>query len=977
MRNQNRNFFIIIAIVLLITNITLLAQKNIQDKPRPLEIPDMLEWKSIRYANVSNDGKWFAHALMPAEGDGNVIIKQVKGEKEYKFEVGESGGRIVFSEDSKWAAFMISPKKKESEKVKEQKKKVYNDMGLLNLASGEKIDFKKVKRFSFAEENPVWLAMHQYTSESQSKEKEKWSGSDLILYELATSKKYNIGNVSEFAFNKTGQWLAMAIDAFGQSGNGIQLRNMNTGIIQSLDNDDAEYKRLSWTEEGDGFAVLKGKKDDDYEDKFYDVVGFTGFAKNKIKKDSYEPKDDENFPKEMTVSPNRTPIWTDDLSGIIFGIHKVEAKENKNDKKKEGTQKETTDTEGKNEAEKREEKTTPKKPKDDEAKLPDMVIWHWKDKRMQSMQQVQESRDKNFNYLCIYHVKNKKLVRLADDDLRQVSVAPKQKWAIGYDDSKYILLGNLEGRRYRDYYVVNLKTGERKLALEKSRWYNGPSPDGTHFLYYNDGHYYTYDMASGKSYNITEDVPTSFVNEEDDHNVIKPPRRPLGWIKDGVSILLSDGWDLWNVPVHGGKSVNVTGNGKKDQVRYQRRFRLDPKEKGYDLSKVNYFTTYGEWTKKGGIAIVDGKKPGAKMLLWDDAVFSSLTKAKNADVFLYTKQTYKDYPDYYITNKSLKNGKKITTTNPQQKDYLWSSGAKLVDYESTTGKKLQAALYLPANYEKGKSYPTIVYIYETLSQGLNRYLSPRVRGFNQAMYTSHGYAVLMPDIVYKVNDPGMSSVWCVVPAVEAAIKTGIVDKNAIGIHGHSWGGYQSSFLVTQTELFKAVVTGAPLTNMISMYSSIYWNSGSANQPIFESSQGRFYGGYWDNLDAYTRNSPVYFAKNVKTPMIILHNDKDGAVDWNQGIEYFNALRRLNKPVVMLQYKGENHGLRKPENNKDYTVRMMEFFNHHLKGKEAPKWWSEGVKHLDIKDHLKERQKLIKKPDVKKEEKKKEVITEKK
>ena len=229
MKIQNRILFVIIATILLLTNITLLGQENVQDKPRALEIPDMLEWKSIRYAIVSNDGKWFAHALMPAEGDGNVIIKQLKGDKEYRFDVGESGGRIAFSEDSKWIAFSISPKKKEVEKLKKQKKKVYNDMGLVKLESGEKTDFEKVKRFSFAEENPAWLAMHQYAPESQNKEKEKWKGSDLILYDLATANLYNIGNVSEFSFNKTGQWLAMAIDAFGQSGNSVQLRLCSSG----------------------------------------------------------------------------------------------------------------------------------------------------------------------------------------------------------------------------------------------------------------------------------------------------------------------------------------------------------------------------------------------------------------------------------------------------------------------------------------------------------------------------------------------------------------------------------------------------------------------------------------------------------------------------------------------------------------------------------------------------------------------------
>ena len=240
-----------------------------------------------------------------------------------------------------------------------------------------------------------------------------------------------------------------------------------------------------------------------------------------------------------------------------------------------------------------------------------------------------------------------------------------------------------------------------------------------------------------------------------------------------------------------------------------------------------------------------------------------------------------------------------------------------------------------------------------MSQTLNRYTTPSASGFNKSVYTSNGYAVLMPDITYELDDPGMSAVWCVLPALQAAIETGVVDPERVGLQGHSWGGYQSSFLVTQTDIFKACVTGAPLTNMISMYSSIYWNSGSANQPIFESSQGRFTGGYWQNIEAYTRNSPVYFAENVKTPLIILHNDKDGAVDWNQGIEYFNTLRRLGKPVVMLQYKGENHGLRKPENQRDYTIRMRQFFDHHLKGEPAPKWLEEGIPHLKLKDHLKE------------------------
>jgi dipeptidyl aminopeptidase/acylaminoacyl peptidase len=208
----------------------------------------------------------------------------------------------------------------------------------------------------------------------------------------------------------------------------------------------------------------------------------------------------------------------------------------------------------------------------------------------------------------------------------------------------------------------------------------------------------------------------------------------------------------------------------------------------------------------------------------------------------------------------------------------------------------------------------------------------------------------------------MSAVACVVPAVKAAIATGVVDAQKVGIQGHSWGGYQTAFLVTQTDIFHAAVAGAPLTDMVSMYSLIYKNTGGTNQAIFENSQGRFKGGYWDNMEAYIRNSPVYHATNVHTPLMILHNDKDGAVDQTQGIEYFNTLRRMGKPVILLEYKGENHGLAKPENMKDYTVRMREFFDHYLMDKPAPKWMDEGIPLLKMKDHLDEVTKTLAPPE---------------
>jgi dipeptidyl aminopeptidase/acylaminoacyl peptidase len=923
--------------------------------PRPIALLDILAWKSIGAAELSPDGSWFMHRLSPLEGESEVVLRQTRTDKEHRFPIGEAprfggGPRTGFSSDSRWAAFLAYPGSKDMKALRKEKKRVTTTAVLVNLATGEKTEFEKVRAFAFSGENPGFLALHRYAPESQEKEKDKWTGSDLVVRELATGKEVNIGNVAEFAFDKSGQRLALVIDAQGMAANGLQLRDMATGAVVSLENDKAAYKSLVWTEKGEALALLKGKEDKAYEDKLWSVVGFSGFGTPKgPQKVVYDPAGDTSFPEGMTVSPDRAPAWTESFDAILFGIHEVKKKKDADKKDAPGAP-----------------PAPPAGPAGEaDEDVPDLVIWHGHDSRLQSQQQVQEQMDKTFSYLAEYRVVEKKFIRLADDELRDVTPAPKQRFAVGEDDRAYELDGNLDGRRYTDIYVIDLKTGKRTLALSKCRYMFSALFDGGHFLYYDDGHFFTYDMTTGKSVNITKDVPASFVNEDSDINVVKPPDYPVGPAKDGLNVLLSDGWDIWSVPVNGvGKAVNLTINGAKDNIRY-RRLRIDPEEKAVDLAQPQYFSVYGEWTKRAGLARLDKGKAAPVLLLWDDAGFGGLAKAKQADVFVYTRDTFKDYPDYYVTDALLKTGRRLTEANPQQKDFLWSSGSILLDYamdpKSGLDKKLQAALFLPANYEKGKRYPTLVYYYEKMSQQLNRYAQPSANGFNKSVYTSNGYAVLMPDITYKINDPGMSAVWCVLPAIDAAVAAGVVDRAKVGLQGHSWGGYQTAFLITQAE-FAAAVAGAPLTNMISMYSSIYFNSGSANQPIFESSQGRFKGGYWDNLEAYQRNSPVYYADRVKTPLIILHNDKDGAVDWNQGIEYYNTLRRLKKPVVMLQYVGENHGLQKPANQKDYTVRMKEFFDHHLMGKPAPAWYTEGVSHLKLKDHLKERAKDLKPPE---------------
>jgi dipeptidyl aminopeptidase/acylaminoacyl peptidase len=965
-----------VAVVLAFVAVSLmfvpLAAQN--SAKRALALDDVLAFRSLGQSVLSNDGNWLAYRVSPNQGDADVIVRSTSGDKEWKIPVGQGAmGQVLFSDDSAWIAIGTAPTKKEADTARRTRRTLQNGVTLINLATGDKTSIAKVRRFAFNGELGGWIALHRYGPENApgaaapaaagrgggpapapaagagGARDTRPRGTDLVLRELKTGAEQNIGNVSEFAFNKSGKFLALVIDAADQAGNGIQIRDLTTGAISPIESDKAFYERLSWAEEGDALAVLKGHDDRAWKERLYAVVGFTGFGAGAPKEAIYDPAKDSSFPKEMSISGSRTPEWTESRDGLLFGIATIT--------KAEPPRRGAGETPGESAGEAAQTPPAGGAAAEDTSDRPDLVIWHYKDPRLQSMQEVQESRDRQFSYLSIYRVAENKFIRLADEEVRNVTPAPKHKWAIGNDVRAYELDSNLSGRSFRDVYAINMATGERKLLKKQTRWEYQPSPDGTKWYCYENRHFWVFDLATGASKNITANVPTSFVNVEDDHNVADPPAAPVGWTSDSASILLSDRWDVWKVSADASTpAVNLTVNGRKDSLRYRSRVRIDPEEKGIDLKKPQYFSVLGEWTKKQGYGVLDPGSPGVKMLIWDDAGFGRLAKAEKADVWIYTRETVMDPPEIYITNAKLENGRKVTNMHTEVEPFLWCNGSMLIEYKNAKGERLQGSLFLPANYEKGKQYPMIVYIYERLTQEHNNFNRPAVpgTGFNRAMYTSNGYAVLQPDIKYYLNDPGMSAVWAIVPAVKAAIATGVVDPKHVGLHGHSWGGYQTAFTVTQTDIFAAAAAGAPLTDMISMYSLIYKNTGGTNGAIFESSQGRFTSGPWDNWEAYTRNSPVAGAKNVKTPLMMLSNDKDGAVDFTQGIEYFDTLRRLGKPVVLLEYPGENHSLAKQPNMQDYMVRMKEFFDHYLTGAPAPEWLENGIPRLKMQDHVTDR-----------------------
>lgn len=945
-----KNLKIILFIFVLSVTKNVLAQ----DKPA-LSWKDVSKWNFNRGSALSSDGQWMAWASGPTEGDLKVKLRKTFDTLSYSYPIGATANPVIFSKDSKYAAFKVSAKDAEVKAARKTMKPTFDKLTIVSLMDNKPTTFEKVKSFSFSEENPSWIAIQFAALETAPKDKDAAKGTDVLLYDLNTKKSFNIGNVSEYAFNKTGSLLAYLVDANGQNGNGVFLRDMKTGITTALDNDKAIYKSINWNEEGTAFALLKSNKNEKYKEDVFSVIGINKINGDLTNKVVYNSLNDSTFPAGKGVNTNATPYWSDDQSTLFFGINTLEKKEDKKaDSVAKGNKPEAKADSLKKIAAKPE-------PKKEDVEKPDMIIWNWQDRRLQSAQQTQEMRDKSFSYTSSYRIADKKFTQLADSNMRNVVVAPKQLYAIGYDNTNYELSGNLDGQSYTDIYLIDLKTGSKKRLFEKMYATNGGrlsiAPNGKIASYYVDGAFYSINLENGQIANLTGNIKASFVDELDDHNVLKPATQNFGWSADSKYALIMDNYDLWRISADGKNLISLSDNWKNSKTSVAGRMRIYPYEKGTDLSKDQYFTVFNGKTKDMGLGILPAGKSKINVLFTDANTYGQLLKAENAKVFTYSKSNYAQSPVQFATaNADLSAAKQVTTNTPDQAKYAWTSGVKLIDYVSANGDSLQAALYLPANYVAGKSYPTITYIYERLTDGLNNYSMPSFPGggFNKAMYLSNGYAVLEPDIKYKLNDPGMSAVACVVPAVKAAIATGVVDEKNVAIHGHSWGGYQTSFLITQTNIFKAAAAGAPLTNMISMYSLIYWNSGGTNQAIFEASQGRLTPGYWDNWDAFARNSPVYHIKKVQTPLLLLHNDKDGAVDFTQGIEYYNGLRRLNKPVVMITYKGENHGIAKMPNRKDYAVRMMEYFDYMLKGKPAPEWWSKGVNRLDMEKHLETR-----------------------
>ena len=579
----------------------------------------------------------------------------------------------------------------------------------------------------------------------------------------------------------------------------------------------------------------------------------------------------------------------------------------------------------------------------------DVEVWHSRDVDIIPRQKITAAADRRTHRLAAWWLEEDRFVVLGGEDLEEVRRIEGDRWALGTDETPHDA-DRMFGPAYEDVYLIDTRTGEGRRVIDRVQYFFGPSPAGRYLLYLRDDHYHAYDIARDRHVNLTAGLPTVFVDTADDHTVVqKPPFSFAGWTEGDGRVLLNDEYDVWSVRPDGRGGRRLT-DGREDGTVYRyNRVGWAEGQDAIDPAAPAYYNLTGRWSKKNGYAVAGRLDRRPERRIWLDAGVGRLARAEDADVFAYVVEDFDDSPDYFIARGRLAEGTRLTRTNPFQDDYLWGR-SELVEFRNERGHRLQGALFYPAGYEPGKRYPMITYIYEIRSPSVHRYSVPSERSaYNTAVWTAQGYFVFQPDITYRPRNPGLSAVEALVPAVAAVVETGMVDPERVGLVGHSWGGYQTAFVPTRTDIFAAAVAGAPLTDLVSMYLSIYWNSGGTDARIFEISQGRMEVPPWEDMASYTANSPVHNIEGLHTPMLVAFGDEDGAVDWDQGIVFYNAARRAGRQMVLLVYEGENHGLRKKPNQIDYHRRINEWFAHYLKGAPAPAWLESGVPYLRQQD----------------------------
>ncbi len=894
-----------------------------QKKPLDHSVYDA--WENIGQKQLSNNGLWAAFTILKQEGDGklylNHLINNVKKEIPRAVDA-------QFNGSSKYAVFFIKPLFQDTRLAKIKKKNLQampkDSLGILNLNTLVITKIPRVKSFKLPKEGIDLIAYQlenpldtlNKTKATEDSKKTKTAGSDLVFKNLNTLVERTFKGVTDYLFSKNGKLLVIASAGSKKDKtipSGVFLYNTERGTLKTLVATKGNFKNFTFDEESEQLAFLGEHSPEKSEVKDYNVYY------NSITLDTAQRLVENDFPgmpKKWSISGDGILTFNKNGNRLYFGI----APERKN--------KDTTLVDF------------------EHAKLD---VWGYKDDYLQPMQLKNAEKQSKKSYLTSIDIfnSNPQIIPLADLKLPEATLINEgnSNFVLAFTDYGNRIAQQWTGAATRDYYLVDVRDGQRKKIIENLNGYASASPSGNYVLFFDrkKGNWYSYIIASGKTIILNESLGVNFAEEDNDVPNDPSPYGVAGWMEDDNAVLIYDRYDIWSFSPEGKSTPkNITNNyGRINKFTFRYR-PLDTAQR-FISKKAIVLSAFNEVTKENGffsMSAANMKNP--TLLVMAPFKYSALVKAKNAERYLYDKGNYIQSPNVY-TSTDLKTEVKLSATNLQQQQYNWGT-AELVKWTTPKGFKSEGILYKPENFDGQKKYPMIVYFYEKLSDGLYNYIAPAPTPsrLNISFFVSNGYLVFAPDISYEKGYPGKSAMEFINSGVDELKKNNWVDGKKIGIQGQSWGGYQVAYLITQTDRYAAAWAGAPVANMTSAYGGIRWDSGMNRQFQYEKTQSRIGATLWEKPELYIENSPLFFLPKVNTPLVIMANDADGAVPWYQGIELFTGLKRLGKPSWLLNYNNEAHNLVHRQNRKDIQIREQQFFDYYLKGAKAPAWMVTGI-----------------------------------
>ncbi|GAB2773785.1 prolyl oligopeptidase family serine peptidase [Rhabdobacter roseus] len=908
---------------------------------RPLTHDDYDGWKTVQSTHISRDGKWVLYEINPQEGDGTLVIEAPATNRKLTL---NRGYAATFSADGAYVVAKIKPPLEAVRAAKKKKLKAEqmpkDSLVVIQLENNTRKYFAQVKSFGLPKEKGDWLAIltdakastpaakdSTRTTPKVPKGKKQPKGDRLTLLNLKEGTSVTISYVNNYKMADEGTLVLLSREALHDSSEvrGVFAFETSSQKTMQLDTSSRiqQYLNLGLDKKGEQ-AVWMASADSTKAE----VKKFALYYRKIKDKDNRLVADTTTtalYPQGWSVSEYRTPRFSDDGRRLYFGTSPLAAL----------SLKDTTRL-------------------DDE--LPRLDVWSWTDRKLQPMQDKQKKNERERNYLALYDIATQKKVLLGGEEVPYVSPNYKANHAqlLGTNDQDYQRMSSWE-LGHSDFYLINATTGAKTPIARDVVGRAEMSPGGKYVTWFDerDTAWRAYDIKGTRIVELTKGLPVAFHNEEHDTPDYANAYGSAGWTADDRYFWVYDRYDIWQLdPTGKEKPLVVTqGYGRQEKVAL-RYVELDEEDPFIHPEKELLLTGHWERDKESGLLRLTGAARGkVPVVLVKEAAYYSaraLSKAEKAEAYIFQKGNYTQANElYYSTDQAWKTPQKLTNLSAQMDSIRWGN-VELVSWMNAQGVRLEGLLFKPEGFDPTQKYPMLVYYYERNAETLHlpRTPAPSRSTINIPYCVSNGYLVFVPDIVYGGGTPGKNAYDCIVTGVLDLVRKGYVDQARIGIQGQSWGGYQTAYLITQTNLFRAAMAGAIVSNMTSAYGGIRWGTGMSRMFQYEKTQSRIGGTLWEKPMYYLENSPLFYADRVQTPLLMMHNDADGSVPWYQGIEFFTALRRLNKPAWMLVYNDEDHNLTKRPNMKDLSVRMYQFFDHYLKDAPLPSWMSQGRSVLD-------------------------------